>query len=464
MKKALGIFPLAMINVVAIIGLKNLPTMAEYGPALILYAFVAAALFFIPSALVSAELATGWPKTGGVYVWVKEGLGERWGFLAVWFQWVSNVVFLPSSLAFGAATLAYVISPSLATNKFYTLAVVLGTCWLFTFLNYGGMKLSGLISSVGAVMGTIIPAAAIIILGIAWVVMGNPLAIEFTSSTMLPPIHSFAQLAMLTVVILALQGMEMSASHAGDVKDPAKDYPKAILLSAVIILIILVVASLSIAIVVPHQKISLVAGIMEALDAFFGAYHVKWLVPVFGLMVAFGVFAQVSSWIAGPPRGMCETGRNGDLPLFFQKLNKKDMPTNMLAFQGVIVTVFAFIFLLMPNISSAFLIMSTLTAQTYLIMYILMFISAIRLRHLQPDTPRPYKIPGGKFGMWLVAGLGAIASVVVFGLGMFPPSQIDIGGAWGYEAVLVGSIVIMGLPPFIIYHFKKPSWKTVTTK
>lgn len=459
MKKSLGIFPLAMINVVAIIGLKNLPTMAEYGPALIVYAFVAAMLFFIPSALVSAELATGWPKTGGVYVWVSEALGQKWGFLAVWFQWVSNVVFLPSSLAFGAATLAYVINPELATNKIYTIAIVLGCCWLFTFLNFGGMRISGFISSAGALIGTIIPSAVIIVLGVTWMIMGNPISVEFTSHTIFPPIHSFAQLAMLTVVVLSLQGMEMSAAHAGDVKEPSKDFPKAILLSAIIILIIMVVASLSIAIVVPKENISLVAGIMEALDAFFGAYHVKWLAPIFGIMVAFGVFAQVSSWIAGPPRGVCETARNGDLPPFFQKLNKNEMPTNMLIFQGIIVTVFALVFVMMPNISSAFLIMSTLTAQTYLLMYILMFLSAIKLRYSQPNTPRPYKIPGGHFGMWLVAGLGFLASVIVFALGLFPPSQIPVGSPWTYEAIIVGSIVIMCLPPFIIYMFKKPSWK-----
>lgn len=459
MKKTLGIFPLAMINVVAIIGLKNLPTMAEYGPALIVYAFVAAMLFFIPSALVSAELATGWPKTGGVYVWVKEGMGEKWGFLAVWFQWVSNVVFLPSSLAFGAATLAYVINPALASNKIYTISVVLGACWLFTFLNYGGMKISGFISSAGALIGTIIPSAVIIILGVTWIAIGKPIAIEFTSHTIFPPITSLAQLAMLTVVVLSLQGMEMSAAHAGDVKEPSKDFPKAILLSAVIILVILIIASLSISIVVPKEKISLVAGIMEALEAFFDAYHVKWLAPVFGIMVALGVFAQVSSWIAGPPRGVCETGRNGDLPPFFQKLNKNDMPTNMLAFQGVIVTAFALVFVLMPNISSAFLIMSTLTAQTYLLMYILMFITAIRLRYTQPKTKRPYRIPGGNLGMWIVGGLGFLASVAVFGLGMFPPSQIPVGSPWTYEAIIVGSIVIMCLPPFVIYMFKKPSWK-----
>ena len=131
----------------------------------------------------------------------------------------------------------------------------------------------------------------------------------------------------------------------------------------------------------------------------------------------------------------------------------------MLAFQAVIVTVFAFIFALMPNISSAFLIMSTLTAQTYLLMYILMFIAVIKLRYSQPNTKRPYKIPGGNLGIWLVGGLGFIASIVVFGLGLFPPSQIPVGSPWTYEAIIVGAIVIMCLPPFIIYKFKKPSWK-----
>jgi putative glutamate/gamma-aminobutyrate antiporter len=458
-QKVLSVFTLAMINVVAIIGLKNLPTLAEYGVGLIFYALLVAVTFFIPTSLVSAELATGWPQTGGVYNWVKAGLGERYGFLAIWFQWVSNVVFLPSSLAFGAATLAYTIAPSLATNKIYTILLVLGTLWLFTILNFGGMKVSGMISSIGAVAGTIIPSAVIILLGIIWVCMGKPMAVSFGSHSFIPPIHSLAQLAMLTVLVLSMQGMEMSAAHAGDVKNPGRDYPKAIFLSTIIILIILIAASLSIAIVVPRDKISLVAGIMEALEMFFGAYHLKWLAPVFGIMVAFGVFAQVSSWIAGPPRGLSATGRNGDLPPLFQHLNKNDMPVNLLVFQGVIVTIFAFVFLLMPNISSAFLILSALTAQTYLLMYILMFITAIRLRYLRPEVARPYKVPGGNPGMWIVAGLGILSSLITFALGFFPPAQIKTGSVFTYEAILIVAIGIMCLPPFIIYHLRKPSWK-----
>ena len=70
--------------------------------------------FFIPLALVAAELATGWPRAGGLYVWVKQAFGDRSGFLAVWFEWIENIVWFPTVLSFVAATLAYVIDPSLA--------------------------------------------------------------------------------------------------------------------------------------------------------------------------------------------------------------------------------------------------------------------------------------------------------------------------------------------------------------
>ena len=200
---------------------------------------------------------------------------------------------------------------------------------------------------------------------------------------------------------------------------------------------------------------------MQAFETFFDAYGVRWLVPVLGIMVAFGVFAQVSSWIAGPPRGLCETGREGSLPPFFQKLNSNDMPVRVLLIQGAIVTVFAFVFLVMPNIGSAFLIMSALTAQTYLIMYVLMFIAALRLRYTQPGVKRPYRIPGGNLGMWIVAGLGVIASVATFALGFFPPTQIQTGSLLIYELVLVVAIIVMCVPPFLFFALRKPSWRTV---
>lgn len=250
----ISIFTLAMINVAAIVGLKNLPVLAEYGWGLILYFAIASLVFFIPTSLISAELATGWPKRGGVYIWVKEAFGEKWGFVAIWLQWIENVIWYPTILSFAAGTFAYMIDPALAQNKVYTLFVILISFWGFTLINFMGMKASGLISSVGVISGTIIPGALIIILGIGYLFGGDPLQIPLTTQAFFPDFSDIKTLTFLVGILLSLAGMEMSAVHAQEVKDPQKDFPKAIFLSAGIILLLTVLGSLSIAFVVPQRR------------------------------------------------------------------------------------------------------------------------------------------------------------------------------------------------------------------
>ena len=131
-KKVLSVFSLVMINVIAVDSLRTLPISAKLGAALISYYIVAALAFFIPVALVAAELATAFPKTGGIYIWVREGFGKKAGFITIWLQWIYNVVWYPTILAFIAATIAYLFEPSLANNKTYLLITVLGLFWLFT--------------------------------------------------------------------------------------------------------------------------------------------------------------------------------------------------------------------------------------------------------------------------------------------------------------------------------------------
>ena len=105
-------------------------------------ALIALVLFLIPSALVFAELATGWPEQGGVYVWVKEAFGERWGFTAIWLQWFQMVIGMVMVLAFIAGSLAFVFNPSLAGNKLFILLIILAVYWGATYLNLRGMKMS----------------------------------------------------------------------------------------------------------------------------------------------------------------------------------------------------------------------------------------------------------------------------------------------------------------------------------
>src|SRR3989338_8016317 len=115
-KKFLNGWMIALINVAAVCNIKNFPLLSEYGLSIVLFLFLSALFFFVPIAFVSAELASAWPDRG-VYTWVKEGLGPRMGFLAIWLQWIENVIWYPTILSFIAATFAYIIDAELSKSN-----------------------------------------------------------------------------------------------------------------------------------------------------------------------------------------------------------------------------------------------------------------------------------------------------------------------------------------------------------
>ncbi|MBU0734540.1 MAG: amino acid permease [Proteobacteria bacterium] len=458
--KPLGIFSIAMINLAIIYSIRGLPLLAEEGTSAAFYLLASAVFFLIPVAFISAELATGWPPKGpgGIYVWVREALGERWGFVAVWMQWSENVIWFPTVLSFIGATIAYIFMPSLANNKVYMLATILVTYWAGTFANFRGMKTSAWISTLG-VIGTMLSTALIVGLGITWLISGNPLQIELTWDAMLPDMHNIHNLVFLAGVMVITSGIEVSAVHEGEVTNPGRVFPRAILLSTVISFCALLLGAMAIAFVVPAKEISLVAGVMEAFEKFFEAYHVKWLVPVIAVLVVIGSIGEVSAWILGPSKGLLVTARDGVLPPFFQRSNEQHVPVTILWVQAFIVTGLVLIFLLMPTVSSAYWILTALTAQIYLIMYILLFVAGIVLRYKEPNTPRAFRVPVGNAGMWFLGILGTIGAIFTLFIGFLPPSQIEEGNIYFYEGFLIAGMLIMVLLPLIIYALRKPHWK-----
>jgi putative glutamate/gamma-aminobutyrate antiporter len=459
MSKKLSVFTLAMINVAAVSSVRNWPTIAEYGFASLFFFALAAILFFIPVSMVAAELSTGWPKTGGVFVWVKEAFGHRTGFLAVWLLWAENLVYYPALISFIAGTVAYIINPALSHSTLYVLGFVVILFWTTTFANLLGMRTSGWISSFGVIFGTIIPGGLIILLGILWYFWGNPIQISFTLDNLIPNVSSPGELVFFSGVLVSLCGLEMSAVHAREVQNPQKNYPKAILLSAILILGLYVLGVLAIAAVIPQHQISLVAGSLQAFSFFVDAYGLNWLTPIIAILLAFGALGTLSTWIAGPSKGLLAAAQNGDLPPLFRKLNRHGMPVTLLVVQAIIVTLFSVVFLIMPTVSSAYWILNATLAQLYLIMYVLMFAAVIRLRYKYPHVNRAYKIPGGLFGVWTVAGLGLIGSIATIFIGFFPPAQIATGNAFLYVSFLVLSILVACIAPSVILLFKKPEWE-----
>ncbi|MBB72295.1 MAG: amino acid permease [Legionellales bacterium] len=454
-KRVLSLFSLVMINIIAVDSLRSLPISAEYGFSIVFFYIFGAFLFLIPIALVAAELATGWPETGGLYVWVRQAFGKRWGLVTIWLQWIYNVVWYPTILSFLAATLAYLISPDLAEHKTYLLATVLVTFWGATLANCFGMRLSSWVSTIGAIIGTLLPMAFIILLGIIWLATGHPSAIEFSSGTFLPDLSSLNNLAFLVAVLFGLIGLEMSAVHAEEVKNPQKDYPRALIYSVIIILGSLMLASLAIAVVIPHDKINLVSGLIEAFSLFFNAYHMPWMIPVIAIMIIIGGISGVSTWVIGPTKGLLAAAHDGCLPKGFARTNRYGAPVNLLMLQAVLFTLLCSVFVLMPTINSSYWLLSALTAQLALLVYVFMFAAGIKLRYKEPHQHRSYKIPGRNWGMWLAGLLGTLTCLAAIALGFAPPADINIGSLRFYETFLISGIFFACVLPLVFYQLAR---------
>lgn len=453
--KVLSVFTLMMINVIAVDSLRTLPISAEYGSSLIFYYVIAAIGFFIPTVLVTAELATGWPNTGGAYVWVTKAFGPKIGFLTIWLQWIYNVVWYPTILAFLAGTLATLINPGLASSTSYTLSIILILFWASTLMSCMGLQISSRFSVIGAVVGTMIPILVIISLGLLWIMHGHVSQVHFDKADLLPHLNNLNNLGYLVAVLFGLVGMEMSAVHAGDVKNPKKDYPKALLYSSLIILVTLIGGSLAIAVVIPPSQISLVSSLIDAYAIFFKAHHWAWAVPTMVAMIFMSGLANMSAWVIGPTRGLWVAAEEGNVPKYFAKLNKRGMPARILILQAIIVTLLCAVFLLMPSVNSSYWILTALTSQLALLFYIFMFAAVVRLRYRSPEVSRSYKIPGGMWGVWIVAGVGILTSIGVILLGFLPPSNLQITSIRTYELILVGGILLFSLPPLLIHRNKK---------
>jgi amino acid transporter len=456
-KKVLGLFALAMINVAAVLSIRNFPSMAIYGWQCIGWYIIGAVLFLIPISLAGAELATGWPQGGGVYAWVKQAFGEKGGFTALFCEWSNNLVWFPTVLSFIASTLAFALTPALANSSWYMFSVMMIAFWGTTIIAFFGEEVSTKFGNVGVIIGSIIPSILIILLGLWWIGSGQTLVIpHFTLGAIVPDINA-STLPFFATIILLFAGMEMAGFHALETKNPQKDFPKAMALSAVIIVVCTVLATLAIAVVIPADQLNLASGVMQAIQYFFAAAGIPWLVAPMAVLITVGGVVSLAAWLIGPAKGLGIVAEEGNMPPLFDNTNKYGAPVAVLLIQALIGSAISLLYVFLPSVNQAYWILSAMTVELLCIVYILVFASVIKLRYSQPDTPRPFRIPGGMPGVWLVGGLGLFGTVFAFFVGLMPPSYFTTGWITYVGAVLLGTF-LLAVPPLVFLRLKKPGW------
>lgn len=451
MKKTMRLWDIVLMNVTAIIGLRWLPIAAGYGASSILLWLLAAALFFIPTGLVSAELATTWPEQGGMYVWVKKAHGEKWGFLTSWFYWINNLFYYPSLLTFVAVTLAYIINPALKDNKLYIVAVILISFWVVTFINIKGTSVGKWLSNLSGTFGTLLPGLILIILGII-AAFTRPIPTDYSLSNWIPNLGNISNIAFLSTLMFAMAGIELTPILAGETDNPQKTFPLATIISAFIIAGVYIIGTVAITFIISPDKIGAASGIMQALELISKEIHMNVLVPLIACMIIIGSFGGIGVWVLGPIKMLFESTKEGILPEYFTKLNKNDMPQNAMVIQAVLITLIVILTTFLPTVENIYGVLVLMTTITYFIPYLFMFVTFITLRIKFKDIERPFKVPGSDGIAWLITIIGLLSVILAIILPLVPPSNLKAAkDIIIYELEVAGGPFIFGFIGYLLY-------------
>ncbi len=445
-----------MLTVGSVGYLGSASALSVYGLASVFLYVLPAFVFLVPVSLVAAELASGWP--GGVYNWVGEGISEPMGLLAVWCQFAQTIFYYPALLAYVAGTLAYVINdPGLAGNGVYNAVVIIVLFWGGVLVTSRGQALVARLGSGGTLLGTLIPAAILVALGIAYLVQPNHSAAPMTARHILPAWTGLASIVLVVNSFFTYAGVEVNAVHVDELRNPAREYPKSIFLAMALVLAVFIGPTLAISWVIPASRISFTAGVMQAFNSLFTHFGLGFAVPLIAIALAVGALAGMISWLDGPSEGLLLIGRQqGFLPPYFQKVNGQGIEVRIIATQGAVITLIALLYAFIPRVSHAYWIFAAMATQVYLIMYVLMFIAAMRLRRSQPDHPRGYRAPA----LGLLCILGAVSSVAALVIGFIPPSQFGRSPRITYAVLILAGILAVGIvPPLLMDRLRKPGWK-----
>lgn len=456
-KKSLTLFGFFAMTASMVMAVYEYPTFATSKLHLVFYLLLGGFLWFIPVALCAAEMATvdGWEK-GGVFTWTGKNLGKKYGFANLFFEFFEITVGFVTMIYFILGALSYVFNwPALNSNPMIKFIGVLVIFWILALSQFGGTKYTAKIAKIGFIVGILLPAAILIILSLVYIIQGNPIYIS-SKDTFVPDFTQVNTLVVFVSFILSYMGVEASATHANEMSNPKKQYPLAMLLLVIVAIVVSTLGGLAIAAVIPQDQINLSAGVVQTFAVLLGHFTANntILVKIIALLLAFGVIAEVSSWVVGPTRGMIIAAEEGAIPKSWAKTNKHDVPVYLVIAQGIIVSIWDAVLTFGGGGSNlSFLAAMSLTVVIYLSGYVLFFVGYIKAI-LGEGLNGAYQMPGGKPVKLIVAIVGLATSVFAFFISFVPPTSIagNMVKSHEYMWMLIISYAISLILPFVIYE------------
>ena len=403
-------------------------TLTGGAPGLGILAWIIAGIMTITAGLTAAEVSAAIPKTGGMMVYIEEIYGKKLGFLTGWMQ---TVLFFPAT----AAAIAVMFGQQAAlllNNSSLVMPMSIGVILLIGILNTFGSKTSGAIQTVSTVC-KLIPLGLIIVFGFIKGSGDNPIMNPLVAEG-IRPMGIIGQL--LVAILFAYDGWINVGALAGEMKNPGKDLPKAIIGGLSIVMAINVVINLAYLWVLPASELAQYASPASIVaEKIFGPVGGK-LINV-GILVS--VFGCLNGYLLTGPRIPYTLANQKLLPATFGKLNKNGVPANATLFMVVLSVIYA--------LSGQFNLLSDLSMFAIWAFYTLTFIGVIKLRKTQPDLERPYKVPFYPVIPIISICSGLFVVIDQLFLAGMKSSMISLGGV---------IITLIGLPVYSFMTKNKP--------
>ncbi len=450
--RTLGLRDLVLFNIVAVLSLRWLATAAAAGPSSLTLWVLAALLFFVPQGLAVSDLSARYPEEGGIYFWTKRIFGEGHGFICGWCYWVNNILYYPNLLISTAVVGTYVIGrggTGLESNWSYVLPATLIALWVAVGLNIVGLRTGRWLQNLGAV-GTYIPGLLIVGLG-AYAMATRPPATEITPSTLIPDLSRLSELNLWASIAFAFAGLELSASLAGEVKDPDRTLPRSIYISAPLIAFMYIAGTAAVLWLVPHEEVNIVSGFLQALAVGAGetGLNILWLAPFAAMLYVIGNVGGVGAWLTGPARIAFVIGLDRYFPPAFGRVHPKwQTPYVAILTQAILATVFLLLSVLGrgTTVEKAYLIILDTMLLVYFIPFIYLFLCylVVRLRHRAPGG-----VPGSRPWAGIIGAAGLSLTLFAMLVATIPPP--DTHDPWIFRLKVVGGAGMFVLLGGLVY-------------
>jgi glutamate:GABA antiporter len=447
-KNQITIRSIIMMNILGILGLRWFAFAGKYGAASVIIWIVAAFLFFIPSTFICAEFGAAYPdKEGAITDWVKAELGEKSAFMASWFYFITQLFYLPTLLTFTGVCVGYAIDPKLAENKLFITAFVIIVFWIMLFLSTKSLEIFKKTSEINCFLGTILPIALLILAAIVSVFfLKNKIPTNFSPSNWIPKFN-LDNLLFLVGVGTALAGAELSAPFVSKMKNPQKNFPRAILLATIIIILGYIVGTLAIVLVVSPDNFTTSNGIFQVLLIVFSQVHMTYLAIIVFLLIAFGNLGGMMIWLVSPTKMLIDGNDPKIFPKIFVKKTPDGLPANAMVIQGIFITIIVILGNVLSTVDKIYDTLVMASSVLLFVTYVMLLIAYIKMKFTK-KRKLIFEMPGGKIGAviaFILAFTICITAIII------PIISAPASGALIYELEVIGIPILLGVLGYTFY-------------